>query len=458
MATLDPTYFLWAVFLGGLSAVSLPLGSVVGIMARPRPTVTATLAAFGAGALIAALSIELVAPTVEALHRATSHRLEAVISFWALVVGAAVGGVLFIVLNQLVNARGGFLRKWATTITHFRNHKREQMKLILEDLCMVSLLRALPPKQIGLLVNDVRPATFADGEILFQEGDRGDKLFFIRSGDLELLQGAQLIETLKPGQAVGELELLTRTPRTVTARAKGEVRTLFLCYEDLIRWRQMCPELDQALRELASQQLNELREHQHRQHAEAEAWATRAIAALSAGRVVPTPAEIQEMRAQHSGAPLAVWLGLLLDGIPESVVIGTGLVALVSMRLTVTESVSFLDVIPYTLIAGLVLSNFPEAMASSVGMKEHGWRPQKIVWMWTLLMLVTAFGAGVGYLLGEVVPPVFLIAIEGIAAGAMLTMLASTMIPEAVHLGGGSIVGISTLTGFLSAITFKLFE
>ncbi len=100
------------------------------------------------------------------------------------------------------------------------------MKLILEDLCMVSLLRARPPKQIGLLVNDVRPATFVDGEILFQEGDRGDKLFFIRSGGLELLQGAQLIETLKPGQAVRELELLTRTPRTVTARAKGEVRTL----------------------------------------------------------------------------------------------------------------------------------------------------------------------------------------------------------------------------------------
>ncbi len=220
----------------------------------------------------------------------------------------------------------------------------------------------------------------------------------------------------------------------------------------------MCPELDQALRELASQLLNELREHQHRQHTEAEAWATQAIAALSAGRVVPTPAEIQEMRAQHSGAPLAVWLGLLLDGIPESVVIGTGLLALVSMRLTVTESVSFLDVIPYTLIAGLVLSNFPEAMASSVGMKEHGWRPQNIVWMWTLLMVVTAFGAGVGYLLGEVVPPVLLTAIEGIAAGAMLTMLASTMIPEAVHLGGGSIVGISTLTGFLSAITFELFE
>ena len=73
-------------------------------------------------------------------------------------------------------------------------------------------------------------------------------------------------------------------------------------------------------------------------------------------------------------------------------------------------------------------------------------------------MIVTAFGAGMGYLLGEAVPHAFLTAIEGVAAGAMLTMLASTMIPEAVHLGGGSIVGMSTLIGFLSAITFELFE
>ena len=458
MTTLDPTYFVWAISLGGLSAVSLPLGSIVGLVVRPASTITATLAAFGAGALIAALSIELVAPTVEALHRAGSDRVDAVINFWVLVVGASVGGVLFIVLDQLVNARGGFLRKWATTITYFRKRKREQAMQMLNDLCKVSVLRALPPEQIGLLVNDVRPATFADGEVLFQEGDRGDKLFFIRSGELELLQGGQLVKTLMLGQVIGELELLTGTPREVTARAKGEVTTLFLCCEDFTRWRRMCPELDQALRELASQRLNELHEHQHQQHAEAEAWAARAIAALKSGTDIPTPAEIQRVRGEHSGAPLAVWLGLLLDGIPESVVIGTALVALVSMRLTVMESVSFLDVIPYTLIAGLFLSNFPEAMASSVGMKEHGWSPQKIVWMWTVVMIVTAFGAGVGYLIGEAVPHAFLIALEGVAAGAMLTMLASTMIPEAVHLGGGSIVGMSTLIGFLSAITFKLFE
>ncbi len=60
--------------------------------------------------------------------------------------------------------------------------------------------------------------------------------------------------------------------------------------------------------------------------------------------------------------------------------------------------------------------------------------------------------------MGEAVPHGVLMAAEGMAAGAMLAMLASTMIPEAVHLGGRSVVGISTLLGFLSAVVFSLLE
>ena len=48
--------------------------------------------------------------------------------------------------------------------------------------------------------------------------------------------------------------------------------------------------------------------------------------------------------------------------------------------------------------------------------------------------------------------------IEGLAAGAMLTMIAAAMIPEAVHLSGSRITGLSTLAGFLAAVAFKLLE
>lgn len=58
------TYAFWAFLLGGLSAVSLPLGSIIGIVWQPGARLTASLTAFGAGALLAALSVELIAPTV----------------------------------------------------------------------------------------------------------------------------------------------------------------------------------------------------------------------------------------------------------------------------------------------------------------------------------------------------------------------------------------------------------
>ena len=61
-------FLIWAVALGALSSVSLPLGSVVGLRSNPRPIYISTLAVFRAGALIAALTIELVAPKVNALH------------------------------------------------------------------------------------------------------------------------------------------------------------------------------------------------------------------------------------------------------------------------------------------------------------------------------------------------------------------------------------------------------
>ncbi len=54
--------------------------------------------------------------------------------------------------------------------------------------------------------------------------------------------------------------------------------------------------------------------------------------------------------------------------------------------------------------------------------------------------------------------PTWVVFAEGLAAGAMLTMIAAAMIPEAVHLGNANAVGLSTLVGFLAAISFKLLE
>ena len=73
-------------------------------------------------------------------------------------------------------------------------------------------------------------------------------------------------------------------------------------------------------------------------------------------------------------------------------------------------------------------------------------------------MVITAMGAGGGFLLADSISRTWLSFAEGMAAGAMLTMIAAAMIPEAVHMGKANAVGLSTLAGFLAAISFKLFE
>lgn len=456
--TSEPQFLLWAIGLGALSAVSLPLGSAAGLILRPPLRVGAVLAAFGAGALLAALSVELVAPTVAALGEKGADREHVVTAFWLLIAGAIVGGLIFIGLDHLVAAQGGFLRKPSTLIRRFRGEQTAEAQRMLNDLCTVSPLRALPAEEVGRLVRDVHPARYSDAKVLFQEGEQGDALFFIRDGALDLYHGEHRIQSLGRGDVVGELALVTSAPHVVTAKVRGFLEVLALRRDDFERWRRECPDLDAAVRKLVSERLAEYRTHTDRDHEETRAWAQRAISALPTGVPVPTPTEIRMMSAEYKGSPLAVWLGLLLDGIPESIVIGAGFLSMVQMKLAAGTAVTLGEVVPYTLIAGLFLSNFPEAMSSSMNMRVQMWTPGHIVALWVILMVVTAIGAGAGYLVGSTVSHGILVGIEGLAAGAMLTVITATMIPEAVHLVGGNLIGLSTLLGFLSTVAFKLIE
>jgi CRP-like cAMP-binding protein len=456
----DPTYLTWALLLGGLSAVSLPVGSAVGLALRPRAAVAATLAAFGAGALIAALTVELVAPTVDAVGAAEGHELdEARAAFRALVLGAILGGLLFVSLDRILAERGGFLRKTSTAITWFTRRRQARVQAMLKDLCALPALRLLPADRVGLLVEDVRQRIFSPGEVLFREGDFADEMYFVKSGEVALTRGGDPISSVGAGGIIGELALLADVPRTVAATAREIVETYVLRRNDFQRWRRECPEFDRAVREVASERFEEIRQRDAEMSEEERRWGEAAIAALREGVEVPDAGNLRRMAEEHSGAPLAVWLGMLVDGVPESIVIGSGLMALVSAELAASGAVAFREVIPYTLIAGLFISNFPEALSSSLGMQHQGWSPSRIIFMWVVLMLVTAFGAAAGYALGEALGHTTLVAVEGVAVGAMLTMIASTMIPEAVHLGGSSArVGLATLLGFLAAISFKLIE
>jgi ZIP family zinc transporter len=142
--------------------------------------------------------------------------------------------------------------------------------------------------------------------------------------------------------------------------------------------------------------------------------------------------------AGESGS-LGIFLGTLLDGIPESFILGASLVA---------GSVSF----PFLL--AVFISNLPEAMAATVGLHATGWSKQRIIGIWLAVVAVAAVAAVFGYLLFSLreMPGVL---VKGFAAGALLAMLADTMMPEAFE-HGGKAVGLLTVLGFATAIALDM--
>jgi zinc transporter ZupT len=179
----------------------------------------------------------------------------------------------------------------------------------------------------------------------------------------------------------------------------------------------------------------------HFDHDKSTRFIQSALKTIDKGQGIPAASELSHHLEAHSGAAIAIWLGIMLDGIPESLVIGASMIhAQVSV----------------SLIVGLFVSNFPEALSSSIGMRQQGFSAARILLMWTSLVLITGMGAAIGNVFFVEAQPSIFALIEGIAAGAMLTMIAQTMLPEAYFKGGG-IVGFATLLGFLAAIISKSF-
>jgi zinc transporter, ZIP family len=140
---------------------------------------------------------------------------------------------------------------------------------------------------------------------------------------------------------------------------------------------------------------------------------------------------------QSAGSPLAIVLGAVLDGVPESMIVGLSLV------LGGGVSASF--------VAATFLSNLPEAMAASTGLREAGWRRSKILRLWLLVVAVSVAAGVLGYALFDASSGWTGAFIQAFAAGALLTMLADTMMPEAFEFGG-KLVGLLTVAGFGAAL------
>lgn len=415
-----------ALWFGVLTAISLPIGALLGLWCKPSSKIVAGIMAFGAGALIAALTLELV-------HNALDKS-----GFVPVAMGIAIGCVAFVFLNKLLDNRGAFLRKSATFAAHIQFAKRKKLTALVAQLSTVNILVNLPPEEIHALIPYVHERVFPSGTVIFHENDFGDSMYFIESGTVDVFQNNTRIATLDAGDTFGEMALITGEPRVATVIVHDDVKTWKIHRAEFDKLVETSPRFKHAVAHLMETRAFE----KPRALADAQRWKRDALRNISAAESAPTQIEMNEEAQEHkkeSGVATAIVLGTFLDGIPESLVIGVTMIG---------------SAISLPLIGGIFLSNIPESMSSAVLMKRHGDSTAKIIGLWLLLVVISGIAAYIGNVFFANAPAGMHAVCEGIAAGAMLAMIAQTMLPEAYE-HSGFLSGLLTVFGFLVAIFLR---
>jgi len=155
----------------------------------------------------------------------------------------------------------------------------------------------------------------------------------------------------------------------------------------------------------------------------------------------PDPGAGAPAEGDRRAAGLAVLLGTVLDGIPESVVLGLTFVPGAGVAVPI--------------LLAIFISNVPEAVSATEDLAASGFSRRRIMRTWIGVTLTSAAAAAVGFAMLDVVGPRLIVATQAFAAGALLAMLAETMIPEGYE-NGGRPVGLATALGFAVAASLSL--
>ncbi|WP_110929165.1 ZIP family metal transporter [Bacillus massiliglaciei] len=150
-------------------------------------------------------------------------------------------------------------------------------------------------------------------------------------------------------------------------------------------------------------------------------------------------------RSGDQGAPkgMAIFIGTVMDAIPESIMIGASLLT--------GQSVSWL------LVAAIFISNIPEGLSSTSGLKKSGYTASRICLLWAAVIVISSLSSWGGYFFLAEAPDSILAGIAAFAGGGIIAMISSTMMPEAYE-DSGPATGFIASLGLLVSLILNQFS
>ena len=427
-----------AAFLAALAMSSVVIGSWLGLTFKASDRTIANILAFGCGALVNALAVDLAFGTTQHLVNSGLSNVRA----WAIVAGGFIaGGLIYFFSNKIVDKFGGAARHKTNARRHALDKKKEEVSELLQQLSKNPVIQSLPPSEIDHILPYVRPFKLDSGKQLFAQGDQPDALYLINEGKLGVFvytnHGAESsrISEVNGGDIVGEMSLVAHTPRSNTVISETAVSGMKIDKDDFEHLMQDSPKIQEAIMKLAEHHTLESIQQQAAvlSSEEWEKMAADSMKRLHSG-------EVHQALAEHEGgSPLAIWIGNILDAIPGSLVIGATFAGMATFN--------------PTLLVAIFLANLPEAMASANTMKHAGYSNMKIYGLWGSLVVIGGICGALGNAFLPSAPVEVLGLCEAISGGAILALVAQVMFPHAYE-EGGEVVGLTTIAGF--AIAFFL--
>ncbi|MGE3909487.1 MAG: cyclic nucleotide-binding domain-containing protein, partial [Chloroflexota bacterium] len=407
--------------LAGLAALSLLLGAGYGMVRQPSTRVVAIIMAFGSGALIHAVVTELAAnPSTELV---LEHGYESRTAWLITALGFVVGGLVYVWVNVIVEQHGGGVHRRHDVRRRALDEKRHQLAPILEALAGTEIARHVAPEDAEVIVTFLRPREVAAGDVIYRPGEPSDALFIVQRGEFSVRSAdatgadpaAPLI--LHPGDVIGGLGMLGGEPRTAMLTADQPGVLLALTRADLQHVLEQLPHFRATVTDMVAKHL--LSSAQRHGQADATQWYRVAISSLQ--NLSPAETDASARRAA-AASPLAIFIGTLQDGIPESLAIGA----------TFTTLAAFNP----TFLVAVLLSNLPEAVSGTSAMLRAGMSRLRIFLMWLGLVAGSTVAGIVGHILLNDASPGAVVLLMGFAGGGVVAMLATTMMTEAFEGGG----------------------